>query len=432
MSAIFFRSWLPTVSGRLSFSSFGHSIYPRATRYTNRASGDERFLICFQRRIGIDAALPFASAFANALWDRDGDFIYVTLCKAVPHEDRPQEALVGDVFILQRKVVGSEAQQVVDALRKLLARYKEAEFAGKLSKYIEHEWDRCCRDLDRMCAFRVAMEVCRSGKTTIEIDDATLVRTDWPSLGDTPQDREKFAHRLAAQIFYFLRDIGHHHQHHDPATDTIVDLFPFDGRDDFSWREQVLYNIYRTIIQYKRNPKNKQFHECVGLLAYASTFQAISRQELNDKDSQRLPYFNDAGLERSLSSLQSVNQLAHDQTTRRNAVIQNIILWVVGFVISVIGLLQVTDTKIEEPSAMLQFFGRIAVQSTEVLAGLVGCAILVTVMFHSDAWMNPKKWRLIIGAARIVAAWPKPLSGGAFIVVGLIILAVCAVLLHFA
>jgi hypothetical protein len=274
----------------------------------------------------------------------------------------------------------------------------------------------------RHCAFRVSIEISRSGKTTISVDAADLVHADRPSLGSTDEERIRYAHRLASQVFYFLRDIGHHHQHHDPSTDTIVDLLRMEGTDDFSWREQVLFNIYRTIIQYKRNPKNRQFHECLGLLAYASTFQEICKQELGQEAAKRLPYFNDDGLERSLRSLEAVNQLMNDRATRRNAIVQNIILWVVGFVISVIGLLQVTDTKIDEPSEMLRLFGRFAVQSTETLAGLVGFAIIATMMLHSEVHLNPRRWRMIIGFARLVAAWPKLLSGGAFFLVGVIIL----------
>jgi hypothetical protein len=379
-------------------------------------------MVCSQGRIGIDAALPFASTMAKVLWNRDGDFVYVALCKAIPFGDRPQEALAGSVYIIQRKVHWAEAEQAVDALKRLLRGYVDPEESGQLSTFIELEWNNCIRELKRQCAFEVQVEICRSGRTTIEVDDQDLTNPNRPSLGATPQLRERCAHRLAAQIFYFLRDIGHHHQHHDPSTDTIVDLFRFDGVDDFSWRQQVLYNIYRTIIQYKRNPQNKQFHECLGLLAYASTFQEVSKQELDPASVKRLPYFNDAGLERSLSSMQAINQLANERAVRRNSILQNIILWVVGFVISVIGLLQVTDTKIEEPSDMLRLFGRFAVQSTEYLAGIVGFAILATIMLHSDARFDPKKWRATIGLVRVVSAWPRWLSGGAFILIGALVI----------
>ncbi len=421
MPAIRFRSWLPTVTGRLSFSSFGHSLHPSPTEYTNRAAADERCLVCSQGRIGIDATIPLS--LAQAIWDRDGDLVYVALCKAVAIGQRRQEALTGHVFIVQRKVAWQEAEQIVEALRRLLASYVDPERSGQLSTFIENEWDNCIRELKRRCAFEVEVEICRSGKTTITVDEESLTNPNRPSLGNTRQLQERFAHRLAAQVFYFLRDIGHHHQHHDPTTDTIVDLFRFDGSDDFSWREQVLYNIYRTIIQYKRNPQNKQFHECLGLLAYASTFQEVSKQELDPTTAQQLPYFHAIGLERSLSSMQAVSQLANERAVRRNAILQNIILWVVGFVISVIGLLQVTETKIEEPSAMLRLFGRFAVQSTEYLAGMVGFAILATVMLHSETRFNPKKWRVVINLVRTVSAWPKSLSGGFFVLIGFLVLA---------
>lgn len=418
-----FRSWLPTVSGRLSFSSFGHSVHPNPTRYTNRAAGDERFLVCSQRRVGIDAVLPFASALAGVIWDREGDFIYVALCKAIALSDRPQEALVGNVFIVQRKIAWSEARQIVDSLHRHLAYYSEREGHGPLGQYVEREWENCLRELERMCSFSVKVEICRSGRTTIEVADVDLERTDRPSLGDSVPAKERLAHRLAAQIFYFLRDIGHHHQHHDPSTDTIVDLVRFDGTDDFGWREQVLYNIYRTIIQYKRNPQNKEFHACLGLLAYASTFQAVSKLELGESVARQLPFFHDIGLERSLQSSQAVNQLASERTSQRNAVLQNIILWVVGIVISVIGLLQVTkdDYKIADPSQILLRFGKFAVQETEILVALVIAAIALTAMLHSETKWNPRKWPPMTAMVRLVQAWPQLLSGGAIFGLGLVV-----------
>lgn len=411
-----FRSWLPTVSGRLSFSSFGHSTHPNPTRYVNRGTTAERFLVCSQRRVGIDAVLPFPNLLSKTLWDRDGDLIYVALCKSDTLGARQQEALVGHVYILQNAAWG-QGEQPVSALMKLLDRYSEADAGSSLGQYIQPEWDHCNRELDRLCAFHVGVEVCRSGKTTIDVADADLSHATRPSLGTNAGAQAHFAHRLAAQIFYFLRDLGHHHQHHDPSTDTIVDLFPFDGKDDLSWRQQVLYNIYRTIIQYKRNPRNRQFHASLGLLAYASTFHEVSVQELPKDSVEHLPYFHNEGLERSLSALQAVNQLANEEAARIRGIVQNIILWVVGIVISVIGLLQVAEHKIKDPSDILIFIGRIAVQQTEFVGGLVAAALFLTMALVSDRW-HFRTWRVIQGAFRLVAAWPKPASVGVLAALG--------------
>ena len=174
-------------------------------------------------------------------------------------------------------------------------------------------------------------------------------------------------------------------------------------------------------IPVQRNPRNKQFHASLGLLAYASTFQEVSKQELGDEVAEGLPFFHDAGLERSLSALQAVNQLANDDAARRRGVMQNIILWVVGVMISVVGVLQVAKVEIPNPSALLMFLGRIAVQETEWVAGLIAAATLISMAPRSESW-HPRNWRIIQGGFRLVAAWPKPASAAAFAAVAFLIL----------
>jgi hypothetical protein len=97
--------------------------------------------------------------------------------------------------------------------------------------------------------------------------------------------------------------------------------------------------------------------------------------------------------------------------------LQNITLWVAGFVVSVIGLLQVTNEKFDDPSKILVNVGRYAVQSTEVVAGGVLAMIFVTIMLNSETSLNPRKNRLVFSLVRLVSAWPKWLSGTFFVAI---------------
>lgn len=309
----------------------------------------------------------------------------------------------------------------------MLERYSEATAGLGLGAYIQSEWEHCRREMERYCAFQAEIEICRSGRTTITVADENLEHENRPSLGDTDAERRRLAHRLAAQIFYFLRDIGHQHQHHDPSTDTIVDLFPFDGQDDLSWRHQVLYNIYRMIIQYKRNPRNKQFHASLGLLSYACTFQEICKKELGDPQGTRLPYFHAAGLEGSLRAIQAANQLETDDEARRRSLAQNFVLSVSAFAISVAALLQIADDsvgKIANPSSLLRWLGTIAVQHTEYVLGLVLALLVIASAIQRRAFRD---WSWIRGTFRLVAAMPK--SGSASVFAGLGVLFLVLLLL---
>ncbi|MDF3350038.1 hypothetical protein HKX17_07660 [Sulfitobacter sp. KE34] len=100
----------------------------------------------------------------------------------------------------------------------------------------------------------------RQGRATVEIvsnEDASA------SLGQL----------LANQIFYFLKDISHVHQHHDPKHDAITELtIRNPSKSSEQWIADTQHALYRAIIRYKRFRNEKALFRASGILAYANAF----------------------------------------------------------------------------------------------------------------------------------------------------------------
>src|SRR5205085_1594541 len=87
--------------------------------------------------------------------------------------------------------------------------------------------------LQKLAGFHAKFELLRTGE--IEITHDVAGRTSPQSLTPPTGPRgNRFIHSICAQLYFFLKDICHRHQHHHPTTDTIIDLYRAD--DDVEWR----------------------------------------------------------------------------------------------------------------------------------------------------------------------------------------------------
>lgn len=95
------------------------------------------------------------------------------------------------------------------------------------------------------CWFQADFTLLRDGTATLAVDDEMEIAPDAPALPDDPDEKRHMKHILAAQLFYFLKDIGHRHKHHKNRTDTIVDVYEIEENNDLDWRLGTLYSLYR-------------------------------------------------------------------------------------------------------------------------------------------------------------------------------------------
>lgn len=343
-----FRGWVPTVSGRLSFSVLGRTEYPSRAVYANVADHACRYIAIYQRYDISDAIIP--SHFLGIT----GDFIFLVIGNTIDTDDGSQFELVGECFIFHDHALWNAAiLRELSDYQDFLRRYSYLTHQP-LSDYANYQQTRIldiCRSHASFCANLILP---RRGTATISVSVSNITSAAAPRLPADAQRRLSIIHALAAQIYFFVKNLAHHHQHHDPTTDTIIDL-SYISNDDVAWRLNTLFSMYRTVIDYKRNPHSSSFNDCIGIIAYARTFVELCKEEVGDEASGKLPnYFGDNTAE-SIRATQSRIERELLVKQRRQDTIRNTLLAILSIVLSFTGLLQVTTIKIDiQPDPILR------------------------------------------------------------------------------
>jgi hypothetical protein len=79
---------------------------------------------------------------------------------------------------------------------------------------------------------------------------------------------------IADQIYFFVRDLAHQHQHHGPDADTIITTVPQRG-DSLKWCSTIVYGLYHHVIVAKRKADPIEHVRVLGVLAYLRSFKRI-------------------------------------------------------------------------------------------------------------------------------------------------------------
>ncbi len=238
-----FCGWIPAVSGRLSFSVFGQSEHPTKSISAHAADRTRRYLVVYQRRITADAVVPLKSLLLPAL-HLDGDFIFLFLASTDDGRLK-QEFLRGRAFIFRRRSGWTMIKREIRKYRDYLNEFRFSR-DEKVTDFAKEKHEYFMNECTRFCVFCVDVSIRRTGTTEIFPVIEHDGYHDAPNLPCDSKEREHILYILSAQIFYFLKDIGHRHQNHDPTTDTVVDLYT--KGDNIEWRMSSLYNIYRKVI----------------------------------------------------------------------------------------------------------------------------------------------------------------------------------------
>jgi hypothetical protein len=340
-----FRGWLPAVTGRLSYSFFGLTRNPSVAATTNVADRDSRY-VCVQQTRDTGDAL-----FNLKRFDRKLHFCFLAKTDGSP--ENPQDHLNGRVYIFL-KANWKAAKPVINGFCEILENCRETlqQAPGeRLTDLADVAFLSSLLHLNRLASFHIQVSISRSGTTELTLDPSLLEGPNAAVL----RNAEQSVIDLSAQAFYFLKDIGHRHQHHNSRTDTITDIHRIaDNGDDLRWREDTLYNMYRKIIDFKRHPENLNFNDCLGLLAYAEAFDKISAEELNDTMSgARLPTYYYKQVADSIAATQSKSERKTEELQANEDKRLNILVTFFGLAIAYIGLMQFSDIPKLPPSPWL-------------------------------------------------------------------------------
>jgi len=268
-----FKGWIPTVSGRLSFSLFGATTHPTDATTTNISDRDTRYVISYQQRYLLDAVL--SRRLASLIFGLTGEFSAVCIGKASNNPAVPSEHMEGFLFLFRKK--WKDAHGLIEAER-LYLQGQQPVATGKLESIYEHRFGDLALALLTKSIFAARFRLDRDGEATLEIPDLNSLSDDAPSFPNS--EKEHYLHLVSSQLFFFLKDIAHHHQHHDPHTDTLVDLHQFDEGDDYYWRCETLRGLYRKILEFKRLRSESVCRSARGVLVYARSFKSLSEKKL--------------------------------------------------------------------------------------------------------------------------------------------------------
>lgn len=122
------------------------------------------------------------------------------------------------------------------------------------------------------------------------------------------RDAQNFDFGVSNQIYYFLRDVSHRHQHHEPNSDTILTLAEL-APDRSLWIQRTVFSLYNKCIQMKRDSKHVSHLQSLGVLAYLESFKAIAARRLGRdhiKFDDIIPKFNDEAMRQSIESAKNV------------------------------------------------------------------------------------------------------------------------------
>lgn len=302
-----FFSWVPTITGHLSFSTIGLSRTPEKIFQAYRQTNGERYVLVCQRRPTGDSISPLVDWWLER--ERNLYFVFFGFCAI----DTKYNIIEGPCYIFPSEPFSSVKKEIErfarldepgssDAERLIAALEGRIRDAGCLSSGIRLE---------------------RNGK--IEI----VVRNDGAALDS------EIVEASASQFYFFLRDVCHRHQHHSPTADTILDVVPSNGFDA-EWKREILYALYRWIIHRRRERSLLHYINAQGVLAYAKAFKALHVGK-SDYLSESVPQYLDESVEKSIEAGSKSTKRYVDRSDRFDGYLLTVLLFFFTYLLAVTG-----------------------------------------------------------------------------------------------
>lgn len=201
-----YRGWIPTVTGRLSFSHFGDCTLAR-TKSVSRTDGSTRYLLVYQRRKIWDVMLPAWPVFEHALDFRGAAyFVCVAETEDIPARNNvptdKQGALTGRVFIIaNRKRWKKKTKKPLAAAIGVLDDFDAFPTVDSIQSSFETTYKELLSSLGEHCSFQCKFYLRRNGVIDIWADP------DDKRAGDAPQfPTDHRQHSVVGQVFSFIRD----------------------------------------------------------------------------------------------------------------------------------------------------------------------------------------------------------------------------------
>lgn len=278
-----FASWIPNVSGRISYSLAGQ-LGSTSTRHSTEYDPGRRsrWLALEQVRQNNDFPIPsswsaFFSKKTSQIWHLTGSTSSTTYPTTARDVENPktntQGVLSGSLYLFVHQA-DKGAKKAAKALRDDIWSSARAHDTKVIDSKIAE---------NRLIVPKFRYALFRSGELRLWFDDQTITGI-LGLLEDS--ELEQMTQLLADQAFFFLKDMFHNHAHHRPSTDQLVPIYRTSPRTDekdpeaieIAWRREVLWGLTRVIKEFGRNRGLLRLKRIPGLIAYAEAFQNSQAQ----------------------------------------------------------------------------------------------------------------------------------------------------------
>ncbi|WP_157088911.1 hypothetical protein [Novosphingobium capsulatum] len=302
-----YASWIPNVSGHLSFGM----IDGRGKCHTVNQHCDvegARVIAAHERRSAQDFPLP-GGLIGLLRRSVTQDFLFVgnthachtpyILNEASSNPTSPMRYERNGVLVGKVLVLPPDDEPGTDAIRQRLIDGIHREMDERLDSYLLnppgelHGLPSAILTLidnakDHVTCFALNFAIFRTGEVRIWFNMAELLGRD---VVDYPPTALELivADALPSQAYYFLKDVFHFHYHHDPRTDQLLDITRLEpGRcaaeQDLSWRINILRGLAKVVVEYRQSNRPDSNKKALGVLAYADAFQSLLARVVRKKD----------------------------------------------------------------------------------------------------------------------------------------------------
>jgi hypothetical protein len=384
-----YSAWVPTAVGRLSFRHVGDTDHPVRTNYANRVDpADIRYILVRQIRALSDATFPLLT---DTLTGRSGTFAFFLTAQSDKATSRNDARLTGRISIVPikmylrfpgRAIMTHSDTDIVAKVDEAISDLHRLRSYGP-ERSPEDDYSRIRDYLAQHVPIHVDFMLARDG----------VVRMKKPvfrdaSLGEASTNQAKaigvdYPRYLAEQAYFFLRDVAHAHQHHEPQTDTLLGLQETDP-DDIEWRNRLLFALHHHVIGQRRIRNPEPLIRTQGVIAYARAFEACSTRALDQK---RLVTFEADALSQSVSASIKSCEMRSLAEERTNVQRRAMAIWFSVAAISILAIF-VQPRLSESDSELFPELFDFSVVLTQNFLIILGVAILIPPLVSYWNWAD--------------------------------------------
>lgn len=297
---------MPTVNGRLSFKIIGETRYPAEADYANASTKSHQYVFACQERNLSDVL--FSRLLSNLL-GVDGRFEFVFCARA--RRQKSDAMLIGRIYVsrVRKKQRINDIPGIANALKGI----RTVDF-GVGSTLARQLYLQAHDELEAAADFFADVVLHRNGLVGISRIRWRDSKEYFNSLSYARSTGTDLQHNIADQMFYFLRDISHQHQHHGADADTITSTIHVTN-SGITWAADIVFSLYYHIITIKRSSDPINHVRVLGVLAYLRSLKGIiSKVEAEKGLSAGIPYFDDDATKESITATKNYIELL---STRR-------------------------------------------------------------------------------------------------------------------